>query len=107
MSVSPDEAPPVTRDEPHPVAAADAAPMWRRALVAFGRFWWEFLVGDTPELLIGALLAMGVAAFFVHGVGVRSVVVGALPVLVVGLLILSSLRARARIRTERRSDEER
>jgi hypothetical protein len=74
-------------------------------LVAFGRFWWEFLVGDTPELLVGSLAAMGVAAFLVHHVGVRAVVVGALPVLVVAVLVLSSLRARARAASRaRRSD---
>ncbi len=40
--------------------AAQAAPvtaprrsLLHRCLVAFGHFWWDFLVGDTPELLIG------------------------------------------------------
>lgn len=100
----PDETPHATRDEGSGTGAAGAAPAWRRALVAFGHFWWDFLVGDTPELLAGALVAVGAAALLVHGVGVRSVVVGALPVLVVAILILSSLRARARIRTRNRSD---
>jgi hypothetical protein len=67
-------------------------------VVAFGRFWWEFLVGDTPELLVGALMAVGAAALLVHGIGVKPVVVFALPVLVVAILVLSSLRARARVR---------
>jgi hypothetical protein len=101
--VSPDETPHATHHEGSDVEIAPA-PAWRRALVAFGAFWWDFLVGDTPELLVGALAAMGAAALLVHGVGVRSVVVGALPVLVVGILIVSSLRARARIRTRNRSD---
>jgi hypothetical protein len=26
-----------------------------RALRAFGRFWWEFFVGDTPELFVGVV----------------------------------------------------
>lgn len=30
-------------------------------LAAFGRFWWDFLVGDTPGLTVGALVALGVA----------------------------------------------
>jgi hypothetical protein len=64
--------------------------------VAFGRFWWDFLVGDTPELLVGAAVAVGLAALFVHNVGIRVIVVGALPVLVVGILALSTLRARSR-----------
>jgi hypothetical protein len=72
--------------------------MVRRVVVAFGRFWWDFLVGDTPELLVGSVAAIGVAALLVHNVGVRAVVVGALPVLVVAILALSSFRARRRAR---------
>ncbi|HXQ58894.1 MAG TPA: hypothetical protein VN799_02315 [Acidimicrobiales bacterium] len=106
MSVSPDETRAATTDSGHDARDVHRAPAWRRGLVAFGLFWWDFLVGDTPELLVGALVAMGSAALFVHGVGVRPVVVGALPVLVVGILIVSSLRARARIRARARSDGE-
>ena len=76
----------------------DNQPAWRRGVVAFGRFWWEFLVGDTPELLVGSALAVGAVALLVHNVGVRVVVVGALPVLVVALLALSTFRARGRRR---------
>lgn len=47
-------------------------------------------------MLTGSLVAIGVAALLVHGVGVRVVVVGALPVLVVAILTLSTFRARAR-----------
>jgi hypothetical protein len=68
----------------------------RRGAVAFGRFWWEFLVGDTPELLVGGILAVSVAALLVHGVSGGAVAVGALPALVVGLLGLSAWRARSR-----------
>jgi hypothetical protein len=69
--------------------------------VTFGRFWWEFLVGDTPELLVGSLSSMGAAALLVHQVGVRAVVVGALPVLVVGILAWLTYRAQARARSAR------
>jgi hypothetical protein len=79
--------------------------MVRRGAVAFGRFWWEFLVGDTPELLVGSVVAIGVAALLVHNVDVRVVVVGALPVLVVAILALSTLRARRRARSS--ADDER
>jgi hypothetical protein len=72
--------------------------MWRRYGVAFGRFWWDFLVGETPELLIGAVAAVGAAALLVHNGVVRFVAVGSLPVLVLGILALSTLRARARTR---------
>jgi hypothetical protein len=34
-----------------------------RALKAFGRFWWEFLVGDTPEITVAVMLVVGIVAF--------------------------------------------
>jgi len=90
VCVSPDSGP--------PVPGSDASAVARRALVAFGRFWWDFLVGDTPELLVGAVVAVGLAALVVHTVGTRAVVVGTLPLLVIGILTLSLNRARARAR---------
>jgi hypothetical protein len=71
---------------------------WRRWLVAFGRFWWDFLVGETPELLVGSIAAVGVAALLVHSGVARAVTVGSLPVLVIGMLVLSAARARDRTR---------
>ena len=38
----------------------------RRAAIAFGRFWWTFLIGDTPELFIGTLLVVGAAGLLRH-----------------------------------------
>lgn len=102
MSVSPDDRSQATAEfRPEALAEPRPAPWWRRGLVAFGRFWWEFLVGDTPELLVGSLAAIGAAALLAHHVGARAVVVGALPVLVVGILALSAYRARARSRSAR------
>ena len=72
----------------------------RRWAAAFGRFWWDFLVGDTPELLVGGVVAVSVAALLVHGVSGGAVAVGALPALVIGLLALSTWRARARARAD-------
>ena len=88
MSVSPD--PP-------------AAPVLRRVIVAFGRFWWEFLVGDTPELLLGTVAAVGLVALIVHHGAARAVGVVFLPVLVVAMLGASVARAR---RSARRNDRE-
>jgi len=105
--VSPDQHRPATGDHGRASQEVTALAPGRRALVAFGRFWWDFLVGDTPELLIGSLAALGAAALLAHGVGVRSVVVGSLPAFVVLVLVLSSLRARARIRAARRTELER
>jgi hypothetical protein len=66
----------------------------KRALVAFGRFWWDFLVGDTPEMLIGVLIALGVVALLVKGLSANAAAVATFPVLVAVLLALSVYRAR-------------
>jgi hypothetical protein len=65
----------------------------RRYGTAFGRFWWEFLVGDTPELLIGAIVVVSVGALFAHHGVARVVTVGSMPVLVVALLATSVRRS--------------
>lgn len=66
----------------------------RRGLVALGHFWWDFLIGDTPELALatGAIVAV---AFLLDG----SRLVGAilLPLLATGSLFLSVLRGRRRV----------
>ena len=61
---------------------------------AFGRFWWEFLVGDTPELLVGAVLAVVIVALLAHHGVARAVTVASMPVLVIALLGMSVRRAR-------------
>ncbi len=64
----------------------------RRAAVAFGRFWWDFLIGDTPELFVGTLLVVGAAALLRHdGPAGLTVVVG----LTVVFLLASTYRGRA------------
>ncbi|MGH9169476.1 MAG: hypothetical protein ACRD0Z_01145 [Acidimicrobiales bacterium] len=62
-----------------------------RALTAFGRFWWDFLVGDTPELLVATLVVIAVA-FSLHRVKVLGIVVTL--ACVVGFLSLSIWRGR-------------
>jgi hypothetical protein len=65
-----------------------------RALRAFGHFWWDFLIGDTPELALatGIIVAL---AFLVSGERVLGVIL--LPVVAAGFLLLSVLRARRRV----------
>jgi hypothetical protein len=65
---------------------------FRRGARAFGHFWWDFLVGDTPELFF-ATAALVVAAFLLRHHHLVAVVV--LPLLVIVSLIASVLRARA------------
>ncbi len=75
-----------------PEQAGDAS-LVRRSLVAFGRFWWDFLVGDTPELFVGMLVVVGVVVLLVH-LGARDAAIGVAPALVIALLVGSSLRGR-------------
>ena len=70
-----------------------STPVLRRYASAFGRFWWEFLVGDTPELLVGGVLAVIIVALLVHHGVARVITVSCLPVLVVALLGASVRRA--------------
>jgi hypothetical protein len=69
-------------------------PLARRWLRAFGHFWLDFLVGDTPELLVGALIALGVVAVLVKVLSLNAVAVAAFPVMVAVLLCVSVYRAR-------------
>jgi hypothetical protein len=64
-----------------------------RALRAFGHFWWDFLIGDTPELALATGVIVAVA-FLLDG----SRWVGAilLPLLAAGFLLVSTLRGRRR-----------
>ena len=71
-----------------------------RAVVAFGRFWWDFLVGDTPEL--GLATGVVVAAAFLSS-GERTVGVVLLPLLAAGFLLASTWRGRRRTPRERPS----
>ena len=37
-------------------------PLVVRLLRGFAMFWWDFLVGDTPELFLAVVLTIGVVA---------------------------------------------
>lgn len=65
---------------------------------AFGRFWWDFLIGDTPELFVGAVTVIGVLAVISLKPGLRTVAAFLAPILVAGVLTASVYRA-ARRRT--------
>jgi hypothetical protein len=62
-------------------------------LAAFGRFWWDFVVGDDWLVAAGLVVALGLTALVAHDD------VSAwwlLPVAVVGLLVLSLRRGARR-----------
>jgi hypothetical protein len=60
-----------------------------RLVRAFGHFWWDFLVGDTPELALatGGVVA---AAFLLAGTHWLGALL--LPALAAAFLLLSALR---------------
>ena len=37
-----------------------------QALTAFGRFWWEFLIGENPDAFFGAIVTIGAALLLRH-----------------------------------------
>jgi hypothetical protein len=37
-----------------------------RYLIAFGRFWYDFLIGDRPELFVGPLVALVLVAILIN-----------------------------------------
>jgi hypothetical protein len=69
-----------------------------RILKGFGLFWWDFLVGDTPEITVAVLLALGVVALARDVAHLNALAYVALPVLAVTGLGLSVTRARRRMK---------
>jgi hypothetical protein len=65
----------------------------RRGVRAFGLFWWDFLVGDTPELLIAVVLIIALALLLRHHHDIAIIV---LPVVTVLFLLVSTFRGRQR-----------
>jgi len=55
-------------------------------VVGFGRFWWDFLIGDTPELFVGAVAAVGLVALLCLDHRLRTLAAVILPILVVAVL---------------------
>ena len=60
-----------------------------RWLKTFGRFWWDFLIGDTPELFVGVVVIIGAVAVLCLHPGLRTAAAILAPVLIVGLLTVS------------------
>jgi hypothetical protein len=68
----------------------------RRGMQAFGRFWWDFLVGDTPELLVGAVVGVALTSLLCIDHRLHTVAGLLLTLWVIGMLGLSLLRAKKR-----------
>jgi len=70
-----------------------------RGVRAFGLFWWDFLVGDTPELLIAVVVIIALALLLRHH---HDIVIILLPVMTVLFLLASTLRGRQHDESEPR-----
>jgi hypothetical protein len=68
-----------------------------RGLRAFGLFWWDFLVGDTPELLIAVVVIVALALLLRHH---HDVAIILLPIMTVLFLLASAFRGRRRDATK-------
>ena len=66
-----------------------------RGLRSFGQFWWDFLIGDAPELF-GATVVVVVLALLLRHHGAVAYVV--LPLTTIILFVASTLRAAKRSR---------
>jgi hypothetical protein len=64
-----------------------------RLVKGFGRFWWDFLVGDTPELFVAALVIIGATALLSEAGRFNDAAIVVLPVLAVLALGASLVRA--------------
>ena len=69
---------------------------------AFALFWWDFLVGDTPELTIGVLVALGAVYLFPKGSTLAGTVLYAVVVVTVALSLTIEARRFAKRSGRRR-----
>jgi hypothetical protein len=63
-----------------------------RIVKGFLMFWWDFLVGDTPELFFATVVIIGVTVLLGKLAHVSHLAVVVLPVLVIGALFISVRR---------------
>ena len=63
----------------------------RRGARAFGHFWWDFLIGDAPELFAATVVVIVMAVLLRHQHDLAVVI---LPLATVAFLVVSTLRGR-------------
>jgi ABC-type bacteriocin/lantibiotic exporter with double-glycine peptidase domain len=68
-------------------------PLALRLLKGFGMFWWDFLVGDTPELFVAALVIVAAVTVLRIVWQLNAIAVAALPLLAIVALGVSVFRA--------------
>ncbi|MDH2904593.1 MAG: hypothetical protein PXZ08_11705 [Actinomycetota bacterium] len=72
---------------------SDRQPLIVRLLKGFAMFWWDFLVGDTPELFVAVLVIIGVVSLVSETWHANATAVVVLPVLAITALTVSVRRA--------------
>jgi hypothetical protein len=65
----------------------------KELVVSFGRFWWDFLIGENPDAFIGTLVIIGAALLLRHE---RPVAIVVVPLLALSFLLVSTYRGRLR-----------
>ncbi len=70
----------------------DRPPLVVRLLKGFAMFWWDFLVGDTPELFVAVLVIIGAVALLSVTWHANAAAVIVLPVLAIVALTVSVRR---------------
>jgi hypothetical protein len=62
-----------------------------RAVKAFGKFWWDFIIGDTPEVAVAVAVLIGLAFLLRNEKWTATIL---LPLLAAGFLLASAWRGR-------------
>ena len=65
-----------------------------RRVRAFGLFWWDFLVGDSPELALGGLLILGMAFALHQSIAIAAIAVPVAVILLLGISVWRGQRTR-------------
>ena len=74
----------------------------KRSLQAFGHFWWDFLVGDTPEFALATGIIVALAFLLRHHLLAASIL---LPLVTAIFLLASTYRGRLRAGPENADTE--
>lgn len=69
------------------------SPLIVRLVKGFAIFWWDFLVGDTPELFLAVIVTIGVVALLSVKGHFNGAAVVVLPALAIAALSFSLWRA--------------
>lgn len=72
---------------------SERSPLAVRLVKGFAMFWWDFLVGDTPELFAAALVIIGAVALLRIVLQENALAIALLPSLAVIALAISVRRA--------------